>query len=91
MNMFATHSIAPRRVGRGYIPRAAIDERVDQIDANGAITFMHSDKQHCKFAIALRATLARGVIAISDAVGNPVVRRGYGTYGETDPAQSDSA
>jgi RHS repeat-associated protein len=27
------------------------------------------------------------VIAISDAVGNPVVRRGYGTYGETDAAQ----
>jgi RHS repeat-associated protein len=27
------------------------------------------------------------VIAISDAVGNPVVRRGYGVYGETDPAQ----
>jgi RHS repeat-associated protein len=54
---------------------------------NNVITFMHNDKQHSKCAIALRATLAWGVIAISDAVGNPVVRRGYGTYGETDPAQ----
>jgi RHS repeat-associated protein len=35
---------------------------------------MHNDKQN-------------SVIAISDGVGNPVVRRGYGTYGETDPAQ----
>jgi RHS repeat-associated protein len=35
---------------------------------------MHNDKQN-------------SVIAISDAVGNPVQRRGYGTYGETDPAQ----
>jgi RHS repeat-associated protein len=35
---------------------------------------MHNDEQN-------------NVIAISDAVGNPVVRRGYGVYGETDPAQ----
>jgi RHS repeat-associated protein len=27
------------------------------------------------------------VIALSDGVGNPVQRRAYGTYGETDPAQ----
>jgi RHS repeat-associated protein len=35
---------------------------------------MHNDKQN-------------SVIALSDAVGNPVQRRAYGTYGETDPAQ----
>jgi RHS repeat-associated protein len=63
-----------RNVLRRFIPGAAIDERVAQIDANGAVTFIHNDKQN-------------SVIAISDAVGNPVVRRGYGTYGETDPAQ----
>jgi hypothetical protein len=88
MDMPATHSIAARRGGNDFIPGAAIDERVAQIDANGAITFIHNDKQNSKCAIALRATLARGVIAISDGVGNPVVRRGYGTYGETDPAQT---
>jgi YD repeat-containing protein len=66
---------------RYFIPGPAIDERVAQVDANGAVTFMHNDKQHSKCAIALRATLARGVIAISDAVGNPVGRRGYGVYG----------
>jgi RHS repeat-associated protein len=65
---------ADRSLIARYISGAAIDERVAQIDANGAITFMHNDKQN-------------SVIAISDAVGNPVVRRGYGTYGETDPAQ----
>jgi RHS repeat-associated protein len=53
---------------RYYILRAAIDGRVAQIDANGAVTFMHNDKQN-------------SVIAISDTAGNPVVRRGYGTYG----------
>jgi RHS repeat-associated protein len=53
---------------------AAIDERVAQIDANGAVTFMHNDKQN-------------SVIAISDTAGNPIVRRGYGVYGETEPAQ----
>jgi hypothetical protein len=74
MNMSATHSIATRRGGNGHILGAAIDERVAQIDANGAVTFIHNDKQN-------------SVIAISDAVGNPVQRRGYGTYGETDPAQ----
>jgi RHS repeat-associated protein len=31
--------------------------------------------------------LCHNMIAISDGVGNPVVRQGYGTYGETDPAQ----
>jgi RHS repeat-associated protein len=81
MNMVATQSITRRQSG------AAIDERVAQVDANGVVTFMHNDKQHSQCAIALRATLARGVIAISDTAGNPVVRRGYGTYGETDPAQ----
>jgi hypothetical protein len=60
---------------------SAIGERVAQIDANEVVTFMHNDKQYSKCAIALRATLARGVIAISDAVGNPVGRRGYGAYG----------
>jgi RHS repeat-associated protein len=65
---------ANRNVIRRFIPGAAIDERVAQIDANGAVTFIHNDKQN-------------SVIAISDAVGNPVQRRGYGTYGETDPAQ----
>jgi RHS repeat-associated protein len=63
-----------RNVIRRYIPGAAIDERVAQIETNGAISFMHNDKQN-------------SVIAISDAAGNPIVRRGYGTYGETDPAQ----
>jgi RHS repeat-associated protein len=63
-----------RNVIRRYIPGAAIDERVAQIETNGAISFMHNDKQN-------------SVIAISDSAGNPVVRRGYGTYGETDPAQ----
>jgi hypothetical protein len=62
-----------RNVLRRFIPGAAIDERVAQIDANGAVTFIHNDKQN-------------SVIAISDAVGNPIVRRGYGVYGETDPA-----
>jgi RHS repeat-associated protein len=81
MNMAATHSIVPRLGSNRYAPGAGIDERVAQIDANGVVTFMHNDKQHPKRAIALRATLARGVIAISDSVGNPVVRRGYGTYG----------
>jgi RHS repeat-associated protein len=74
MNMSATHSIALRLGSNRFAPGAAIDERVAQVDANGAITFMHNDKQN-------------SVIAISDAVGNPVQRRGYGTYGETDPAQ----
>jgi RHS repeat-associated protein len=51
--------------------------------ATHSIARQHNPKN----AIALRATLARGVIAISDGVGNPVAARGYGTYGETDPAQ----
>jgi RHS repeat-associated protein len=59
---------------RYFIPGAAIDERVAQVDANGAVTFIHNDKQN-------------SVIAISDTAGNPVVRRGYGVYGETDAAQ----
>jgi RHS repeat-associated protein len=70
-----------RNVIRRYIPGAAIDERVAQIETNGAISFMHNDKQNSKCAIALRATLAQGVIAISDSAGNPVAKRAYGTYG----------
>jgi RHS repeat-associated protein len=63
-----------RNIIRRYIPGAAIDERVAQVDANGAVTFIHNDKQN-------------SVIALSDTTGNPVVRRGYGVYGETDAAQ----
>jgi RHS repeat-associated protein len=64
-----------RNVIRYYVPGPAIDERVAQIDgSNGAVTFIHNDKQN-------------SVIALSDAVGNPVVRRGYGVYGETATAQ----
>jgi RHS repeat-associated protein len=81
MNMFAADSIAPPGRRGSVLLGAAIDERVAQIDANEVVTFMHNDKQNSKCAIALRATLARGVIAISDVVGNPVGRRGYGVYG----------
>jgi RHS repeat-associated protein len=81
MNMSATHSIAPRRVGDRYIPGAAIDERVAQLDPAGNVVFIHNDRQHSKFAIALRATLARGVIAISNILGAVIQKRAYGTYG----------
>jgi RHS repeat-associated protein len=81
MNMSATHSIAPRRVGDRFIPGAGIDERVAQLDATGNVVFIHNDKQHSKFAIALRATLARGVIAISNILGAVIQKRVYGTYG----------
>jgi RHS repeat-associated protein len=43
------------------------------------------------FATHLIAPKQNSVIAISDGVGNPVVRRGYGVYGETDPAQMTNA
>ena len=57
-----------------YIPGPAIDERVAQIDANGAISYIHTDRQN-------------SVIAISDSAGNVTTRRAYGTYGETTPTQ----
>ena len=57
----------------------AIDERLADINAQtGAVHFLHTDRQN-------------SVVAISDAAGNPVARRGYGTYGETDPAQMTGA
>jgi hypothetical protein len=45
MNRSATHSIAHRGGGGSVLLGAAIDERVAHIDANGAVTFMHNDKQ----------------------------------------------
>jgi RHS repeat-associated protein len=87
MNISATHSIAPRRVGDRFIPGAGIDERVAQLDATGNVVFIHNDRQHFKFAIALRATLARGVIAITNILGAVIQKRAYGTYGETNPSQ----
>ncbi|OYU77306.1 MAG: hypothetical protein CFE32_06410 [Alphaproteobacteria bacterium PA3] len=59
---------------RYFVPGPAIDERVAQIEANGAVTYMHTDRQ-------------ASVVAITDAAGNVVSRRGYGSYGETDGAQ----
>jgi RHS repeat-associated protein len=68
-----------RNIIRRYIPGAAIDERVAQIDgSNGAVTFIHNDRQN-------------SVIALSDAVGHPVQRRAYGVYGETATAQMEPA
>jgi RHS repeat-associated protein len=52
----------------------AIDERVAQVDANGAVSYIHTDRQS-------------SVIALSDLAGNVTHRRGYGTFGETDPIQ----
>jgi RHS repeat-associated protein len=65
---------ANRNFIRYFVPGPAIDERVAQIEANGAVTYMHTDRQ-------------ASVVAITDAAGNVVSRRGYGSYGETDGAQ----
>ncbi len=65
---------ANRNIIRYFVPGPAIDERVAQIEANGAVTYMHTDRQ-------------ASVVAITDAAGNVVSRRGYGSYGETDGAQ----
>jgi hypothetical protein len=46
MNISATHSIAPGGKEGSVLLGAAIDERVAQVNANGAITFMHNDKQN---------------------------------------------
>jgi len=65
---------ANRNYIRFFVPGPAIDERVAQIEANGAVTYMHTDRQ-------------ASVVAITDAAGNVVSRRGYGSYGETDGTQ----
>ncbi|WP_085339563.1 RHS repeat domain-containing protein [Aquidulcibacter paucihalophilus] len=65
---------ANRNFIRFFVPGPAIDERVAQIEANGAVSYMHTDRQ-------------ASVVAITDAAGNVVSRRGYGSYGETDGAQ----
>lgn len=65
---------ANRNFTRYFVPGPAIDERVAQIEANGAVTYMHTDRQ-------------ASVVAITDAAGNVVSSRGYGSYGETDGAQ----
>jgi YD repeat-containing protein len=67
-----------RNVIRRFIPGAAIDERVAQLDPAGNVVFIHNDKQN-------------SVIAISDILGAVIQKRAYGTYGETDPAQMTSA
>jgi RHS repeat-associated protein len=65
---------ANRNYIRYFVPGPAIDERVAQIEANGAVTYMHTDRQ-------------ASVVAITDAAGNVVSRRGFGSYGETDGTQ----
>ena len=58
-----------RTVTRRYVPGAAVDERLADINAQtGAVHVLHTGRQN-------------SVIAISDAAGNPVARRGYGTCG----------
>jgi RHS repeat-associated protein len=63
-----------RNVIRRYIPGAAIDERVAQLDAAGNVVFIHNDRQN-------------SVIAISNILGAVIQKRAYGTYGETNPSQ----
>jgi RHS repeat-associated protein len=63
-----------RNVIRRYIPGAAIDERVAQLDAAGNVVFIHNDRQN-------------SVIAISNILGAVIQKRAYGTYGETDADQ----
>jgi len=57
-----------------YIAGPAIDERIAQVDANGAVKYIHTDKQN-------------SVVAISNSSGAVISRRGYGSYGETTPTQ----
>ncbi|MEK7660518.1 MAG: RHS repeat-associated core domain-containing protein, partial [Pseudomonadota bacterium] len=63
-----------RAVLRRYVAGPAIDERIAQVDANGAVTYIHTDKQN-------------SVVALTNATGNPISRRGYGEYGQTNPTQ----
>jgi RHS repeat-associated protein len=78
---------ANKNVIARYVPGPAIDERVAQVDANGAVSYIHTDRRS-------------SVIALSDLAGNVTHRRGYGdilvryraarylsTYGETNPIQ----
>jgi RHS repeat-associated protein len=65
---------ANKNVIARYVPGPAIDERVAQVDANGAVYYIHTDRQN-------------SVIALSDLAGNVTHRRGYGTFGETAPTQ----
>lgn len=78
----ATEEIAQLDEGRNiiqrYIPGPAIDERVAQVDANGAVKYIHTDKQN-------------SVIALSDSSGNVISRRNYGSYGETSTTQMNDA
>ena len=59
----ATEEIAQldegRNIAQRYIPGPAIDERVAQVDANGAVKYIHTDKQS-------------SVIALSDSSGNVI-------------------
>jgi RHS repeat-associated protein len=57
-----------------YIAGPTIDERIAQVDANGAVKYIHADKQS-------------SVVAISNSSGAVISRRGYGSYGETTPTQ----
>jgi RHS repeat-associated protein len=57
-----------------YIAGPTIDERIAQVDANGAVKYIHTDKQN-------------SVVAISNSSGAVISRRGYGSYGETTPTQ----
>jgi len=57
-----------------YIAGPAIDERIAQVDANGAVKYIHTDKQN-------------SVVAISNSSGAVISRRGYGSYGETTATQ----
>ncbi|KAF0185432.1 MAG: RHS Repeat family [Hyphomonadaceae bacterium] len=63
-----------RAVIRRYVAGPAIDERIAQVDANGAVTYVHTDKQN-------------SVVALTNATGNAVSRRGYGEYGQTSATQ----
>ncbi len=63
-----------RVVTKRFIAGPAIDERVAQIDANNAVKYIHGDRQN-------------SVIALTNATGNPILRRAYGEYGETDATQ----
>ncbi len=63
-----------RVVTKRFIAGPAIDERIAQIDANNAVKYIHGDRQN-------------SVIALTNATGNPILRRAYGEYGETDATQ----
>lgn len=55
-------------VRRRFIPGPAIDERLAEVDGpTGAVRYLHTDRQS-------------SMIAMTDASGNPVHRRGYRAY-----------